>query len=198
MKILSRRFAIRALVLLLALVLGGFLLYSVARFRQTGVQRTGLTTCVEGRCFLTMHIHALVRAEVCGQPLTLPSFKGPLSGAHTHSEKNVLHWHDKLEVDPESREPRDLSPLALGAVFQNLAIPLSETRLRDKENGDACPDSGSGTLKLFVNGEPQENIPGTVWKDRDIVDLILDARTVEEAQQAVEERPRTFPELGEG
>lgn len=194
----SRRFAIRTLVLLLALVLGGFLLYSVVRFRQTGVQQTGLTTCVEGRCFLTAHIHALVRMEICGQAVTLPSFKGPLFGTHTHSEKNVLHWHDKLEVDPESREPRDLSPLTLSAGFQNLTIPLSETRLRDKENGNPCPDGAPGTLKMFVNGEPQENIPSYVWKDRDIIDLIFDAHTVEEAQQAVQGRPRTFPELGEG
>ena len=188
----------RVVLLLGMLLLGGFLLYSVVLVKRTGVTKGGLVTCADGRCFLTMHVHALVRVEVCGQAVALPSFKGPLSGAHTHSEKNVVHWHDKLEIDPETKAPLDPSPLALGVAFENLGIPLSETRLGDKANGDPCPDGLPGTLAVFVNGESLEDAPAYVWSDRDIIDLMFDARTVEEAQQAVRERPRAFPPLGEG
>ncbi len=45
-----------------------------------------------------MHIHSDIHLTICGQKFDFPRETGPLSGLHTHKEKNYLHFHDKIPL----------------------------------------------------------------------------------------------------
>jgi len=50
---------------------------------------------------LTTHIHADIKFDLCGQTPVLPRETGPLDGLHTHKEKNLLHFHDRIDLDTQ-------------------------------------------------------------------------------------------------
>ena len=90
------------ILILTMLALGAFLAYSVWEYQKTGAGTQGLVTCAEGQCFWSAHMHTLIRIHECSERKHLPKFMGPLSGPHTHAEENIVHWHDKLAVDPQT------------------------------------------------------------------------------------------------
>lgn len=175
-----------------------FLIYSVLEYRKTGVAERGLVTCVGEQCYWTAHIHALVRINVCGQEISLPKLVGPLSGVHTHTEENILHWHDRLLIDPVSRKPIDPWVLTIGSGLDILSITMATDGIMEEKNGDLCPDGKEGTLKFFVNGVPYFPDPHYVWEDRDIIDIVFDGRTPAEAAEYIKTLPTEFPSLTNG
>jgi hypothetical protein len=168
--------------------LAGFLAYSYIQYRKSDLRNTGIVTCAEGQCYWTAHMHAWIRISACGKRINLPKLMGPLSGPHTHTEENFLHWHDKLPADPATKEVLNDTPLRLGHGLATLGITLPDT----------CTDSADATTKFFVNGKERNDLAEYVWRDRDIIDILIDARSLEEAAQDIQTLPKDFPTLGEG
>lgn len=168
-----------------------FFIYSIYSYKKIELAVDGFLTCAQGRCFWTNHIHTLVLINVCGQTRNLPKFKGPLNAAHTHAEDNVIHWHDKLEVFPDTKEFFDPKPLTLRSAFTNLDISLNK-------DGEKCPDGSIGTLKMFVNGNVETKFDEYKWNDQDIINIIFDSRSLEQVEEDLKNKPINFPRLGEG
>lgn len=160
----------------------------------------GIVTCTaQDQCFWTAHIHAYVPIEICGKDYRLPIELGSLSGPHTHEEKNIIHWHDKLPYDNDKKIITDIEPLTLGAFFDELDLDFSENSLINKTNGTACANGEIGTLKMFINGVPViDQFRDYIWKDRDVVNLFFDSRTSAEIEAELKAKPVEFPKLGRG
>ena len=107
-----------AIVLLIA-TLG----YSLYQTYQSGALRAGTVTDTGAGYIWTAHLHAYVPISICGEAFRLPVEVGPLTGPHTHEEKNIVHWHDKLPYDKERGAILDTRPLTLGAFFEAIGVP---------------------------------------------------------------------------
>ena len=192
------RFKAIAIWAVIVVILAG-LGYSLYVTFQSGAASAGVISCpTEGECIWTAHIHAYVPVMTCGSYYRFPTEVGALTGPHTHEEKNIIHWHDKLPYDTASQRVTNASPLTLGAFFDAIDVPFSQTRIYDYKNGDKCPDGTTGTLKIFINGVLNENPRAYIWQNHDIVRIFFDGRTIQEVQQEVDSNPITFPKLGRG
>ena len=172
-----------------------FFAYSIIEYKKNVTESEGIFTCAEGRCFWTAHIHTLVRLNLCGKEILLPKLVGPLSGIHTHTEENILHWHDKLPADPKTHELLHTTPLTIDFGLKTVSIDMTSESLMEEKTGDLCPDGRPGTLKFFVNGNPLPPDPNYVWQDQDIIDIIFDGRTPEETLEYVKTLPKEFPAI---
>lgn len=178
--------------------------YSGLAYFQAGAER-GIVVCDnQGRCLWQAHIHSFVAASVCGEQRDLGVEVGDLTRVHTHEERNVLHWHDRLPSDPAGNL-LETGPLRLGNSLQEVGMNLTDSCLYGLCNGMACPgESQPGTLKAFVRNEKEaswrelEKPSGYVWKDRDIIYLAFDSRSAGEALAALEASQLSFPLLGTG
>lgn len=155
--------------ILLALILASVILlvatgfYSYRRFKESGFEEEGFVVCnKEDVCEKSVHIHATLNVSICGENKNLPKETGRLNRVHTHKEQNLLHFHERLRVSPQTQELINPEPLTIKAAIREiLKIELP----------DQCPDGKPGKLKLTVNGEPQGKIPDYVWKDGDKIEL---------------------------
>jgi hypothetical protein len=188
----------RAIVLTIVITFAAFLGYSLYQVYITGARSAGVVTCPsESVCYLTAHIHAFVPTEVCGEDIRYKTEVGSLEGPHTHEEKNIIHWHDRLPYDKIEKKLLDTEPLTLGAFFDAIEVPFSSTHILDKQNGDACTE-GIGTLKMFVNGVPSDAFREYVWTDKDVIHLFFDSRDSNEIETFLQQDPVIFPSLGRG
>ncbi len=192
------KFILRIFIIVGFLVLVGFLIYSVRQYRQSGIAEKGIITCEGEKCFWSAHVHVFLPIEICGHEYPLSKFQGPLAKHHTHGEENIIHWHDRLEFDPVTKQFLDPRPFLLSRTLETLQIPISETTLFDKKDGDFCPDEKSGTWKTFINGTFQADWRNYEWQDRDIVFFIFNARIIEEIEAELRQKPKVFPKLGAG
>ncbi len=192
------KFIIRILIIVGSLSLVGFLIYSVGQYRQSGIAESGVVTCEGEKCFWSAHIHLYLPIEICGKEYPLSKFQGPLAKHHTHGEENVIHWHDRLEFDPVTKQFLEPSPFLLSRTMETLQIPVSETTFLNKKDGDSCPDGSSSTWKVFINGTFQADWRNYKWKDHDIVFFVFDARTIKEVDAELRQKPKVFPKLGAG
>lgn len=140
-------------------------LYFYRQYKESGFEQEGFVVCnKEGICEKSVHVHATLNVSICQERKNLPKETGRLTRVHTHKEKNLLHFHERLRISPKTNEPINPEPLTIKAALQELKI-----RLPDK-----CPDGKPGKLKLTVNGETQEKIPDYIWKDGDKIELTFD------------------------
>ena len=110
----------------------------------------------EQECFFTTHIHVNLDISVFGIENTLNFENGPLESFHTHSQRNKLHWHGLLPVDPETRQAKEFP--TLGQVFEGMEIPFSNDGVLAYKNGYINPKTVQpAQLKVFVDGEQIEN-----------------------------------------
>lgn len=165
-----------------------FFAYSIREYQKTAAQTAGLVTCAEGQCYWTAHMHAWVRISACGNRINLPKLTGPLSGPHTHTEENILHWHDKLPADPVTKKIINDMPLRISYGLATIGVSLTDT----------CANNTPAIAKFFVNGEPRADFAEYAWHDRDIIDIVIDARTMEETLRDIQTLPKDFPILGQG
>lgn len=178
-----------SLSLVLVVLIG--LSYSVYIVYSSGAAQRGVTVCVsENECYWSAHIHAEVTVDICGDDsFRFPVEKGPLNGSHTHEEKNLIHFHERLLIDTKTQEILDPQPLTLGAFFDAMEETLDSEKIFDKKNGDLCKGQLS-TVKMFVNGRPSSSFRDYIWKDGDKIKIVFDERPVEEV--AKEEQSTTF------
>ena len=117
-----------------------------------------------------MHIHAEITAKVCGEKIMFGLERGDLSKAHTHKERNLIHWHDTEKIDMESKEIINKEELTLGSFFEQMEIKFNKECLNDKCNGDLC-NGDKGMVRMFVNGEENFEFDKYVWKNGDKVEI---------------------------
>ncbi len=186
---------ISSLLIIILAVLG----YSLYKTFESGAAGSGVVTCVDDEtCFWTAHIHAYAPIAICGEDFRLPIEVGRLDGPHTHEEKNIAHWHDKLPYDRGTKTIADTESLTAGAFFDAIEIPFDRDRIGSRRNGDLCPDGTPGTVKMFVNGTRSDEFRSYLWRDRDVIQIFFDRRTSEEIEAEIRERPVKFPALGRG
>ncbi len=142
-----------------------FFSYSIQQYNSEGASE-GIVVCDETSCILTVHIHADIAFDLCGEHITLPRETGPLDGLHTHKEKNYLHFHDKVPMNFEkykaSKEKEVLfdKRLTLQEILDVFAL-----------NPTTYCGSEEVTTTWQVNGaEPQEGVQYN-WKDGDDITL---------------------------
>ncbi|OGF01948.1 MAG: hypothetical protein A3G07_02755 [Candidatus Doudnabacteria bacterium RIFCSPLOWO2_12_FULL_47_12] len=189
----------KLVVLFLLLIGAGVIVYSLIVTFRSGATKSGVITCLDsGECFWTAHIHAYIPVTICGQEYRLPIEKGDLSGPHTHEEKNLAHWHDRLAYDPQARQIIDTRPLLLKSFFEAIAMPFSNTGIAGKNNGDICPGGGKGSLQMFVGGKYMENPESYIMRDLDVVQIFFDERDIKTIEEDIKNNPVPFPALGRG
>lgn len=103
------------------------------------------------RCFWTAHIHAHVEVFKKGNRIPLNFEQGILEGIHTHSEKDKIHWHGLIPVDPTIKEVRDWSALKVENLPRDLKLSIE------------------GTPKFIVNSK--EVVSSYIWQDGDHIEI---------------------------
>ena len=173
--------------------------YSLFVTFRSGANEKGIISCPsEENCIWTAHIHAYIPIELCGEDYRLPIEVGPLTGPHTHEEKNVAHWHDQLPYAVTTKLITDTKPLTLGAFFDAISVPFGTGLIGEYRDGNLCSNQKSGSLKVFINGEIASDYRDYIWQNRDVIQIFFDERSAEQTRLFVEEHPVSFPALGRG
>src|SRR3989344_7796724 len=149
--------------IIVLLVLGVLIGYSVAYYLQSEVEETGVDVCVGEVCSRSIHIHADLSGSICGQAINLTKEQGPLTEAHTHKEKNLLHFHNTLQFDRQTNRVLDYGPLALKKSLADLDMVLPETCLGSDQ---------AAKLQLKVNDKIVAAGLDYIWQDGDELELI--------------------------
>lgn len=105
-----------------------------------------------------VHWHAKIDLEVCGEKRDLPGKKdGSMVGGHLYHHHGDNTWHIEGRIIAKE-------DITLGRFFDQHEIPFDRDRLMEKKNGDLCSPANKvaaipgkpGTVKMFVNGQPNE------------------------------------------
>ncbi len=90
------------------------------------IEAQGIVVCQDEDCIKTMHIHADIEFDLCGEKLALPREIGPLTGLHTHKERNYLHFHDEVDLDYQTREQEFDQRLSIQEVIEIFGVDPDE------------------------------------------------------------------------
>jgi len=128
----------------------------------------------EQTCLYTTHAHLYITVRIFGRERTLPFERGGLENPHTHAQKNKLHWHALVEVDPRTRKaPEDA--FTLGGAFDNLGIYFATDGIFERRTGEANPNTGTPSgMTMAVNGEKNGEFGEYVWNDGDRIEIIFE------------------------
>jgi len=151
----------RWLGIIVIIALAGFLIFSVYSYRSSEQEKEGFFTCSQdGKvCDLSQHIHAQIEVSVCGEKITFPKEKGGLNKAHTHKERNKIHWHERMQVDPITREPLNRAPLKISSFLKQINYKFP----------NRCSNNSSPILSVTVNGSEASEKLDYAWKDGDAI-----------------------------
>lgn len=108
------------------------------------------------KCYWTAHTHLTLKVIENGQEVALSFEKGDLQKSHTHAEKDKIHWHATLPVDPKTKQTTDYSALKLKAVLDEFKINYQ----------------GKKTTVL-VNGQEKKEGVDYVWQDGDTIEVTI-------------------------
>jgi len=148
------------LILIVLSWLGYGIWYSIEQYNLT---QENITVCGNNGCIRTMHIHSDIHLTICGQKINFPRETGPLSGLHTHKEKNYLHFHDKVPL--VSGEPKIMfdKRLTLAELFEVFKLDPAQICGRPTENL---------SLNILVNDLPVPEGLLYMWSDGD--DIVIE------------------------
>ncbi len=138
--------------------------YSIYSYRQSRVDTEGIVICQADICEKSLHIHASITVSICGKPVDLSDHTGDTNEQHTHAEDNLIHFHQRLKVDPQTKAILDPSPLYLKNLFQNLNLTFPSL----------CPNGKPGKLKVIVNGQESPLLDQYPWADGDVIKVTYD------------------------
>ncbi len=141
----------------------GFLFYAAREYQKSEEDVVGFFVCNEEGtvCENSQHIHADIEMNVCGQDIVFEREKGRTDLQHTHKEKNYIHWHSVLRVDPQTRIPLDPKPLYLSSFLEQMDFTLPTT----------CPTNDSPVLEVLVNGTLSADGLESLWSDGDKISI---------------------------
>lgn len=104
-------------------------------------------------CFYTAHEHMQLKISINGEEQNIGFEKGDLQKSHTHAEKNKIHWHSVLNVDPLTKEVVGWYPHSIKASLEELGL----------EN--------LSSVVVIVNGNLEPNGLDYIWKDGDTIEV---------------------------
>lgn len=141
-----------------------FITYSVVVYYQSGIEEHGLAL-EEKAGYRAVHWHSKISMLACGKRLKLPLNRGtPL--LHTHRDPTRIHIEGLI---------KGLEDATLGKFMNAIAVPFSNQQLFSYKVGDSCPGSNKpSTLKMRVNGQPNDLFTNYPLNDGDIIELIYD------------------------
>ncbi len=162
-----------ACLIIILIVLG--LAYSFYVYKKNiGEKGENFIVCKdEDNCIASMHIHADIKVKVCSKEIDFPLEKGELAGLHTHKERNLIHFHERLKYDNKTNSIIETDKLKLGAFFDIMNVKLTNECVADKCNGDSC-NGRTGSMKMFVNGVENNEFNNYVWEDKDNIEIIFE------------------------
>jgi hypothetical protein len=135
--------------------------FSLKQYRD-GQAELGIIICNEGECIKTLHIHANIEFDLCGETHVLAREAGELSGLHTHKEKNRLHFHNQLKLDSNSKATLPDERLSIRQIMKGYELDTEMT----------CQGENPA-ITVLVNGqEPNEKLDYN-WQDGDQIKLIF-------------------------
>lgn len=116
----------KILTAIVLIAVGNLIYYSIGEYNKQKAAE-GIVICNgTTECIKTLHIHSDIEIDVCGYEVKLPREIGNLSGLHTHKEKNYLHFHDKLQLEPATKEQLFDKRLSLQEIFDAFKINPAE------------------------------------------------------------------------
>lgn len=169
--------AVQIIMYLVILGLIVFIIYSVSIYNES-VRETGETFVVcetEDNCVIALHAHTEVEIKVCGEEIKLPLEAGDKTATHTHKERNLLHFEERLKYDNKTQTILQTEPITLKDFFnhEDVNIKFNSTCISDKCNGDLC-GTLPGNLNFYVNEVNNTEFENYVWKDGDKVKIIFE------------------------
>jgi len=108
------------------------------------------------------HWHARYSVAICGQ--TLAPFPYTPGNVHTHGD-GVIHIHPQAPFESGRNANLGRFFASAGVVFARGRLEFPDGR-RFRE-GDRCPDSRQGRVRVLVNGKPSDAFERYVPQDGD-------------------------------
>jgi len=96
---------------------------------------------------------------------------GDLNKVHTHKEIDRLHYHSLIKMDEKGQKILEPWKLNVGILFEELGITFNSECFGNYCNGDNCPDGTPGTLRMTVNGVPNNQFNEYPYKDGDEIHI---------------------------
>lgn len=162
-KIKSHHHYLRDGVIILIIAVFGFLGYSAFQFQNSEQESEGFFACNKDNtvCELSAHIHAELEMNACGEEVFFSREEGRVDEMHTHKEKNLLHFHTSIKVDPKTREPlpEELFRSSIAGFFVQMEYELP----------DNCVSNPNPELDVTVNNQPS-NLDH-IWADGDVITI---------------------------
>ncbi len=178
------------IVVVIVVVAVAGLAYSLYSFYASGAADVGIVICDPNNpsdCLWQDHMHAMVLMsnDGAGNINNLPVERGNLDKAHTHEERNIIHWHSSLPYDPVKEEVIDKSPFMLSNSLASIGVDLPE-------NGKAFVKKKGGAW------EQRTEYGNYVWGDNDIIFVTTDASPADAIISELESSDIRLPYLGAG
>ena len=109
------------IILIVIIIIIAILIYSVVSFKKSvGEKGENFVICdKENNCLIAMHIHTEVDIKVCGKEIKIPLEAGDKTGTHTHKERNLLHFEERLKYDNKTQTIIETEPITLKNFFNH-------------------------------------------------------------------------------
>ena len=162
------------LACLIVLIVIIVLIYSVYVYKKS-VEDSGESFIIcrtQEDCTLSQHIHTEVEIKICEEEIKIPLEAGDKIGTHTHKERNLLHFEERLKYNNVTKKLIEKEPITLKNFFnhKDVNIKFNSTCIANKCNGNIC-DTASGTVKFFVNSIENKDFENYVWNDGDKISI---------------------------
>ena len=156
-------------VLIIGFVVIGLIAFFYVANRFSGGEKgvtteKPITTCQpenappeKQKCYYTAHVHLTLKIIENGQEVALSFEKGDLQKSHTHAEKDKIHWHATLPVDPKTKQITDYSALKLKAVLDEFKINYQGKK-----------------VTVLVNEQEKKEGVDYIWQDGDSVEVRIE------------------------
>lgn len=155
-------FKITGAIVVLLIAVG--LWYSVTQYQSSDEEQTGFLVCNKENtiCENSQHIHADIDVQVCGKEIEFGKEKGRTDKQHTHKEKNKIHWHARMRVDPVTKQPLDPTLISVQSFLDQMAYSFPTS----------CPNNPSPTMKVTINNVQRPEGLQAHWVDGDKIHVI--------------------------
>ena len=114
-----------------------------------------------------VHWHAKMEIEVCGEKRDLPGSPSDSSGI-SHGKSRIgtelthHHFDNVMHIEGVILKKEDI---ALGAYADRIGLTFDREHLMEKKSGDECSPGKPGQVKMFVNGEQNEEFRDFIPKE---------------------------------
>ena len=172
----KRSKAVKIVIYLAIIFIAAFLVYSYISYKNSLGEGENFIVCdKENNCVIAMHMHTEIEMKVCGEEIKLPLEAGDKTATHTHKERNLLHFEERLRYDNSTQTILEIEPIKLNSFLSHpeINIIFNSTCIADKCNGDLCSNN-PGTLKFLVNEIPNNQYENYIWKDGDKIKIIFE------------------------